>query len=387
MSEHRDFVIMGAGVIGLTAALALHQRGYSVVLLEANAIHTPSSTRVYALNLASQQLFQTLGVWHPISSHATAYERMYVWDAQSHAKIEFDARMLARDQLGVILEEQHLKSALMQQITACAIPILAPWQTTALDVLEDKIIVRNQQQSIQADFLLIADGARSTTRELLRIPMTHWPYQQRAIVATVAVEKPHAQTAYQIFRPQGPLAFLPLADPHHCSIVWSTALPHVESLMALSEEAFAQELAQAFEHRLGKVTILSERHSFPLQMQHVQQYAGTRWAIMGDAAHTIHPLAGLGLNLGLADLSALLSLIDKPFKTTLTRRQLQMYQRQRKYALWQTILFLQGIHRLFTQTLPPIQFMRRMGLKICDRLPLLKRAVIEHAAGLSRSSP
>lgn len=382
MIETVDYIVMGAGVIGLSAALALQQRGHSVLVLEAGALYDKVSKRVYALNLASQELFQHLGIWEKVAPVAAPYERMHVWDAQSSAKIAFDARLLARDRLGVILEEHYLIEALLQQIRERDIPVVTDWETKDLRILDDHVKLCSAQQEFQTAFMLITEGSRSTTRDLLRVPMAQWSYQQRAIVATVRVEKPHAKTAYQVFCPQGPLAFLPMADSQHCAIVWSTAVPHAEALMALPDEDFSQELAAAFEKKLGKVTLLSSRHSFPLQMQHVHQYADTRWAIMGDAAHTIHPLAGLGLNLGLADLTAFLNLLQQQSSAWLSRRALQAYQRQRKSELWQTILFLQGMHRLFTYTNVPSKILRRTGLQICDRLPILKRILIEHASGV-----
>ena len=385
MSSGVDFVVMGAGVMGLCAALAMQQRGHSVMILETGTLETDPNvqvSRAYALNLASQQLLETLGIWDQLLSQSAVYERMVVWDAQSTAKIAFDARMLARDRLGLILEETYLKQTLLDQLRTRNIPVITQWQTKTVQVLEDKVLLHSNTQTVEAAFLLIADGARSQTRALLQIPMTAWPYHQHAIVATVAVENTHANTAYQVFCAQGPLAFLPLQDPHRCAIVWSTAIAHAETLMGLSEMAFIQKLGQAFDYKLGEIESISLRKSYPLHMQHVQQYAGSRWVIMGDAAHTIHPLAGLGLNMGLADLTALLQVMDPKSSALLTPRALRAYQRQRKHELWQMILFLQGIHRLFTQVNVPMKVLRRFGLNICDRLPMLKRVFMEQASGV-----
>ncbi len=385
MSDSVDFVVMGAGVMGLCAALAMQQRGHSVMILESGALETDlnvQGSRAYALNLASQRLLEKLGIWESVTSQIAPYERMVVWDAQSSAKIAFDARMLARDRLGVILEETYLKQALLHEVRARDIPVITNWHTKTLQVLEDKVLLSHADKTWEAGFLLVADGARSATRALLKIPMTTWPYHQHAIVATVRVEASHERTAYQVFCAQGPLAFLPLQDPQQCAIVWSSAIPHVETLMGLSEAAFIQALGQAFEHKLGEMALVSQRKSYPLHMQHVQQYAETRWAIMGDAAHTIHPLAGLGLNMGLADITALLQVMDPKSKVLLTPRALRAYQRQRKHELWQMILFLQGIHHVFTQENVPMKALRRFGLNLCDKLPMLKRVFMEQASGV-----
>ncbi len=385
MSECTDYIVMGAGVVGLCAAIALRQKGYSVVVLESGSLAYPTSdpeSRVYALNQASQALLQHIDVWDKLSHTAMGvYERMQVWDSFGRAKIAFDARMLACDRLGVIIEEAPLKYALIQQARALKITCVEHWKTDAVEELAETMIVRSLDQSWSAAYVIIAEGARSTTRDLLKVPMTTWSYQQHALVAKVAVEKSHAQTAYQVFCAKGPLAFLPLSDPHQCSIVWSSASDHIDHLMTLSEHDFSHELNMAFEHTLGATTLLSARKCFPLQMQHAGQYAGSRWVLMGDAAHTIHPLAGLGLNLGLADISLFLKSIDHlPRPNT---RALRAYQRHRKHEVWQVILFLQSIHVLFTNTHLPIQIMRGLALRLCNHLPILKRVCMEHASGQS----
>ena len=389
MTEVVDFVVVGAGVMGLCAALAIAQRGHTVRILEADQLETgpdAGTSRVYAINVASQQLLNHLGVWEPLSPQMAPYQRMEVWDAHSSAQIDFDARMLAQDRLGVMLLESHLKQALFAQIIARNIPILSKWRCKKIENRPNSIVLHSEQSSCEARFLLIADGARSSVRDLLQIPMTTWPYHQHALVATVAVEKPHQRVAYQVFCAGGPLAFLPMVDAHHCSIVWSSEVSHIQQLMTSSESSFLDALAQAFEYKLGAIKLLTARKSYPLQMQHVQQYVGEHWAIMGDAAHTIHPLAGLGLNLGLADLTAFIALMDKSSsEKRLSSLSLRAYQRQRKYELWQTILFLQAIHGVFTNKTLPGKLLRRVGLSVCDRLPMLKRLFIEQASGVART--
>lgn len=383
MSDCAEFIVMGAGVVGLCAAIALRQKGYSVVVLESGSLAYPSSdpdSRVYALNQASQALLQHIDIWDKLSHTAMGvYERMQVWDSFGQATIAFDARMLACDRLGVIIEEAPLKYALIQQARDLNITCIEHWKTDAVEELAEAMIVRSVDHSWSAAYVIIAEGARSTTRELLQVPMTAWSYQQHAMVAKVAVEKSHARTAYQVFCPKGPLAFLPLADPHTCSIVWSSATHHIEHLMTLSDHEFIQELNTAFEHTLGATTLLSSRKIFPLQMQHAARYAGSRWVLMGDAAHTVHPLAGLGLNLGLADISLFLKSIAHLSRPNV--RALRAYQRQRKHEVWQVILFLQSMHVLFTNAHLPIQIMRGLALRLCNRLPMLKRLCMEHASG------
>jgi len=232
-----------------------------------------------------------------------------------------------------------------------------------------------------AKLLIAADGARSVTRELLGVEVTTWPYHQHALVATVRTEKEHQYTAWQVFNADGPLAFLPMTDPHQCSIVWSTTAAHAQSLRDLPDDEFNQELTQAFAGTLGECHLQSARYQFPLHMRHAQQYTGKHWILMGDAAHSIHPLAGLGLNVGLADVSAWLAILDGGRSATWSAKRLGDYQRQRKHAVWQTIMLMEGLKMLFTNPLPPVVAMRGIGLSICNSMPILKRIFIEQAAG------
>jgi 2-octaprenylphenol hydroxylase len=230
---------------------------------------------------------------------------------------------------------------------------------------------------------MIADGANSPTRKKLDVPLTTWSYNQEALVATVSTEKPHQKTAYQVFNPDGPLAFLPLSNPNHCSIVWSTKPSRAQNLLKLNDDAFSSQLTQAFAERLGQVRLESARHQFPLQMRHVKHYVGKNWVLLGDAAHTIHPLAGLGLNVGLADISSWLHHLDSSkSKGHLTSMNLlRAYQRERKFVVWQTILLMEGFKHLFSNSHRPITTLRGIGLRFCNEVSPLKRLFIQHAAG------
>ena len=384
MNTAFDIVIIGGGVVGLSAAIAMRQRHFSVAIVDTGSLtvdpNTPNA-RVYALNQASQRLLSTLGAWSRIEpSHQSPYLQMHVWDAASGAHIDFDARMVGTEHLGIMMEESVLKHALLEEATALGIALFPEQTVTALQMAPDGMSLKTPTAHWKTRLLMVADGAMSKTRELLGVTLTTWPYHQDAIVATIQTEKSHQHTAYQVFTSGGPLAFLPLTNPHHCSIVWSTS--HAKSLMALNDEAFARALTQAFESKLGTCDLLSARHLFPLHMRHANRYSGPGWLLMGDAAHTMHPLAGLGLNVGLADLSSWLSCLDAN-KTAYSNRTLGAYQRQRKHAVWQTIALMGGLKTLFANPLPPIVALRGFGLNACNRWSPLKRLLIQHAAGLS----
>jgi 2-octaprenylphenol hydroxylase len=382
-----DVVVIGGGIVGLTAALAMAARDYSVAIIEAGSL-TPSTmpdSRVYAINHSSKELLQQLGVWVLLDpARCAPYQRMHVWDAATSASIDFDAQSIASPDLGAILEESVIKKALLDKIaTTLHITCFPSQRVSNVKDVDHGICITSGEHTWTAQLLLIADGGQSPTRTLLNIPITTWPYHQHAVVASVSTEKAHNHTAYQVFNEEGPLAFLPLVDPHHCSIVWSTTPARAKQLTTIDESSFNQELKEAFANTLGEVHLQSPRHSFPLIMRHIKQYVGKNWMVLGDAAHTIHPLAGLGLNLGLADVSAWMACMEQGGPRNFTLKMLRSYQRQRKYEVWKLIVLMGGLKTLFANPLPPIAALRGMGINVCNHLTPLKRLFIEHAAGKS----
>lgn len=391
MSQQFDVAVIGAGVVGLSAALAMALRGFSVALIDAGTMAvnaTKPDARVYAINQASQDLLQQLGVWPYLQhSRVSPYRQIYVWDAANGADIEFDARMIAAEYLGTIIEESVLKQALLQRLNLQkkGLTLFANTKVRQIDVAEDCIRVTDDKFHCQAQLLMIADGGHSPCRQLLQLPLTSWSYHQEALVALVKTERAHQQTAYQVFNREGSLAFLPLTDETRCSIVWSTTPTHAKALMALDDGAFSKELTRTFAAKLGETEVQGGRYQFPLTMRHAQQYTGSRWLLLGDAAHTIHPLAGLGLNIGLADVATWLSCLDQGNRQLTAKKILGAYQRQRKHAVWQMIAIMDGLKTLFTNPLPPVVALRGMGLRLCNRFSPIKRLFIAEAAGKQRS--
>lgn len=385
MSNSFDVIVVGGGVVGLSAAIAMSQYHFSVGLIDAGLLTATTSEpdpRVYAINRASQSLLQKLEAWDDLDlTRSSPYRHMHVWDAATDAHIDFDARMIADDRLGTIIEECIIKQALLQRLTKQEIKTFSQSRITAISHLPGGIEISDGSKTWQAKLLIIADGAMSATRQLLEVPLTTWSYHQQAIVSLIRTEKPHQATAYQVFNPDGPLAFLPLADPHQCSIVWSTTTSHAKALMTLPDDQFATHLETAFAKKLGHCEVLDKRHQFPLHMRHAKQYTGPHWLLMGDAAHTIHPLAGLGLNIGLADLAAWIKHLDADKTKAWSNKTLGAYQRERKHAVWQMIALMEGLKTLFANPLPAVATLRGLGLQACNHLLPLKRLFIEQAAG------
>lgn len=386
MHNLADIIVVGQGVVGLSAAIAMRDLGFSVINLDANHEFTQNKStisRIYAINNASIELFKKINVWrHLTKTQISAYNRMHVWEAKYGAEIEFDSRICASDKLGVMLEEADLKQALFKEASTKEILFINNYQVENVIDDENKITVYNSQnEALSAKLLIIADGAKSSLRDKLGVKITTWPYNQNAIIANVSTTKSHNQTAYQVFTEDGPLAFLPQNDNLHCSIVWSVPPEKAKTLINDNEKIFTDKINNVFNNKLGEITLKSERYQFPLQMRHTQQYSGKHWVLMGDAAHTIHPLAGLGLNVGLADLSTWIFELKKNNLTLTADKALKSYQRQRKHALWQIIALMQTLHVLFTQKTPIIAKITSLGLNILNNLTPLKRLIIQQASG------
>jgi 2-octaprenylphenol hydroxylase len=385
-SPSYDVIVVGGGIVGLSAAIAMNQRGFSVALLDAGSLTVDTAgidSRVYAINNASQSLLQTLGAWDYLDkTRVSPYNHMHVWDAANAAHIDLDARMVGMDRLGTILEESIIKEALLKCISQQAIHMFPDSKVVEVQANSEAVCLKDANSAWQAKLLIIADGAASVTRQLLGVAVTSWPYHQQAIVTTVHTEKPHERTAYQVFNQDGPLAFLPLADAHQCSIVWSTISTRAEKLLNLHEEKFAEQITNAFAAKLGQCTVMGKRYQFPLHMRHAKQYCGARWLLMGDAAHTIHPMAGLGLNVGLADLAAWNKSLDMNQDKRWSSRMLNTYQRERKYHVWQMIALMEGLKMAFSNPLSPATMLRGLGLRVFNSVLPLKKLVIGKAANV-----
>lgn len=372
-----EILVAGGGIVGLTAALVMRQAGYEVLVADKSM--SPIK-RVYAINPASIALLNQVNAWQRLKTPSlSAYQKMYIWDQITRANLSFDARTLGKSELGFMIEEQDLKQALLLECERQSIKILSI-ELTNINEENDSIIVSSDTKSISAQFLLITDGANSKLRQQLNVPITTWPYHQHALVATIRTEKPHQQTAYQVFTPDGPLAFLPLIDPHQCSIVWSTSSTKAKALIDLAASKFNTLLGDTFEHQLGTCELVNERHCFELIMRHAKQYTGKRWALMGDAAHTIHPLAGLGLNLGLGDVTCWNQSI-KP-NQPITEQMLARYQRSRKSEVWQIIGLMESLKFVFSHPLAPIQALRQIGMNALEHFTPLKRLIMGFAANI-----
>jgi 2-polyprenylphenol 6-hydroxylase len=405
-----DVLVVGGGVVGAAMALALAQgpatqaadpsgprddgstgERLRVALLERTppAPFDPrgeADLRVFAVNRASQRLFESLGVWPAmVSRGVNPYQAMEVWDARSPGRIRFEAAEVGEPDLGSIVENRVIQWTLWEALEAAGVERICPAGLSWLQVMQDGVDAElDDGRTVHAALVVGADGARSRVRSLAGIGLDSTRYGQRAVVANVRTGEHNQATAWQRFLPSGPLAFLPLADGRS-SIVWSTDAEAAERLLALDDAGFCAELGAAFEWRLGPVTATGPRASFALTGSQARHYVRPRIALVGDAAHTIHPLAGQGANLGFADVAALAQvLLSRPGRDPGDLRGLRTYERMRRGENWLMMRAMEGFSTLFGSGLPPVEIARGLGLSLADRLPAIKNGFLRRALGGGR---
>jgi ubiquinone biosynthesis UbiH/UbiF/VisC/COQ6 family hydroxylase len=389
-APERDFdvLVVGAGMVGAATALMLARKRFRVAVVEREVLsrlkppsaEDPFDLRVSAVSPASRALLARLGVWPALDPQRICdYREMRVWHEGGRAEMHFDSALLAAPDLGSIVENRLLQSALLQQLAA--LPGVELFGGSALQSIErdgDGLWLHTGRgERLGARLLVAADGRGSAVRELLGLPVWGGSYRQRAIVVNVDTERPHRHTAWQRFLHTGPLAFLPLANGQ-CSIVWSADDDRAEALMALDDAAFRAELGAAFEHRLGAITACSQRAAFDLGWHVAERWLDERVLLIGDAAHGVHPLAGQGVNLGFGDVD-LLDRLLQPGQDPWQRRHLRRFERQRKSETFAASQLFSALKRIYGQSRPALSGLRDLGMSLVDREVMLKRWIITNA--------
>lgn len=380
--------VVGGGCVGLTLALGLVKANISVVVIDAAAKQVlpkaDYALRVSALSLASQALFESLNVWPEIiAQRAQAYTHMDVRDQDSFGKIAFNSTDLDLPQLGHIVENDIIRYALIKELENHSQATLM-FDTHYQQIHQsdnDVFITLDSGEPIIAKLLVAADGANSAIRKQFNLPISFKDYDHNAIVATIKTTEVHNNTARQIFLPTGPLAFLPLPDEHSHSIVWSTSPEHCEQLLAMNNTEFNKAVMAAIDGQCGLCDVQSERAAFALKMRYAQKWVSGKVVLMGDAAHTIHPLAGLGMNLGLKDAAYLIELLSSQQGEFASERLLRDYERTRKLDAQKHIAMMQSLKELFAGANPFKKLVRGVGLTLVDNLGPLKHLFAKQAIG------
>ena len=392
--EDFDVVIVGGGIVGLSAACLLAPMVKRIALVNQSPASAWSAEsdyglRVTAVNLASQKLLTEIGVWKDIQQmRCTPYHDMVVWQSLSEAEVHFSANTTGHTSLGAIVENNVLVQALTLRLKSLTnVSCYEPSSMQNFSELSDNSVLielenaEGQRQRLTSRLLIGADGVHSKVRSCAGIATARQDYQQSGVVCTVLTEKSHENTAWQCFSEEGPLALLPLAAKQ-CSIVWSLDTAVAKQMLALSEDDFNARLSAASEYRLGGLQIASKRVSFPLSGSQANEYVGRRVVLLGDAAHAIHPLAGLGLNLGLEDLRCLQQLIQSSDRELGSERILQRYQRARKTENSAMQKSLEAIDKLFRQPQPWLRQLRSLGFSASNHCKPIKMAFMRRALGI-----
>ncbi|MCQ2028041.1 2-octaprenyl-3-methyl-6-methoxy-1,4-benzoquinol hydroxylase [Stutzerimonas zhaodongensis] len=398
-----DLIIVGAGMVGSTLALALRDAGLSIKLIDAGPLEiqpcAPSDTfepRVSALSAASQRILERVGAWAGITHRrASPYTDMHVWDGSGTGQIHFSAASVHADVLGHIVENRVVQDSLLDVLKDDGSVELLP--NARLEQLQRSergwSLTLSDGKQVEATLVVAADGANSAVRRLAGCETREWDYLHQAIVTSVRCANSNQQTAWQRFTDEGPLAFLPLqkeGDSHWCSIVWSVTETEAQRLMALDDAAFRHALGRAFEFRLGDVLDADPRLCIPLRQRHAKRYVQHGLALIGDAAHTIHPLAGQGVNLGLLDAAVLAEVLIAAIargEQLGDPRVLSRFERRRMPHNLAMMAAMEGFERLFQADPLPLRWLRNAGLKGIQALPEAKALFVRQALGLSGDLP
>ena len=409
MKNGFHILVIGGGMVGAcVAALVASNRHFAdlrIAVLEANPPSLPPpdavddiDLRVSAVSRASERILSEIGAWQLIPrQHVCAYDDMSVWDAEGKPRgpgsIHFSASESGEPNLGYIVENRRV----LWSIYDCAAfrnrVTLLRGELSGLEFEDDRATaILSDGRRIDAALIVGSDGSGSLSRKLAGIQTRGWEYDQRAFVTHVRTEHPHARTAWQRFLPNGPIAFLPLADGRS-SIVWTTTPEHAERLVSDAPEQVAKELALAIDGTLGNVELAGPRGQFPLRLTHARDYCRERFVLVGDAAHAIHPLAGQGVNLGFLDSAALLEVLAEELNGGLPaaaigeRRVLRRYERWRKSENAMALGLVDGLNKLFGSRADTLGWARRTGLSVLDGSMLAKRFLMGRALGISGAAP
>jgi 2-octaprenyl-6-methoxyphenol hydroxylase len=389
-----DVLISGGGMVGLPLGLALAQGGLKTVIADAappaKVLDPNFDGRVSALAYASVRMLTALGVWPALAPNAQPIREILVTDGQagkpaSPFSLHFDAQEVGAESLGHIAENRHIRAALFQAVASCAnLELMAPAAVKSLTVEAGRAVARLASgDEISATLVIAADGRDSPLRAEMGVQTIGWSYPQTGIVVTVEHERPHNGVAYEHFLPSGPFAILPMTG-NRSSLVWTEAKTKAPALLALDEAGFNEELACRFGSHLGETKSAGLRWSYPLSFHLARDFVRPRFALAGDCAHGIHPIAGQGLNLGLKDAAALAEVLldagrlgrDIGALDTLKR-----YERWRRFDSFALAASTDALNRLFSNDIAPLRHLRDLGLGIVDSIGPARRFFMRHAGG------
>lgn len=384
-----DCIVVGGGMVGAASALSLAELGLRIAVIEQRApspfaSEQPYDMRVSAISLASQHVLQQLGAWRQIEAwRVCPYRRLGVWEQES-SYIEFNAKEIEQPYLGHIVENRLIQLALWQQLQSHEnITLFCPETVVGIQQSEMHAQVELSSQSLQGKIVIGADGAHSKVRALSHIGSTGWDYDQAAMLVNVTTEQTQQDITWQQFFPSGPVALLPLPE-NNASLVWYHKKEEIKRLTALSNEQLQQEILRYFPKRVGQI-VVQNKAAFPLTRRHANQYVKNRVVLVGDAAHTINPMAGQGVNLGFKDVNALQQVIASAMADEHvwhSANTLRAYQQKRRLDNLLMMSTMDGLYMSFSHISPMAKFARNFSLSLVDKLPRVKRKALAYACGI-----
>jgi 2-octaprenyl-6-methoxyphenol hydroxylase len=395
MKHDYDIIISGAGMVGLTMALAVARLGLKVAVIEKSLLPAQLDPhfdgRVSAIALGSKYIMEGIGAWEGMAPYAEPILDIRVTDGHTPVFLHYDHREVGDDPFGYIVENRYIRHALQTVVVQHAdITVI---QNAGLEGFRNEegcaVCTIAGKGELRCALFIGAEGKQSPTRALAGIKITEWDYGQTAIVCTIAHEKSHQGLAQERFLPQGPFAVLPMQH-NHSSLVWVEPTDRAPIYTELSDEECIQEITERVGDYLGKLSLVGKRFTYPLSLSHARAYIGERLALIGDAAHAMHPIAGQGVNVGFRDVAVLAELIGKQREAGLdigAEDVLTHYQRWRRFDNVAMLGSTDGLNRLFTNNLIPIKLIRDFGLWAVGAAPPLKRFLMRHAMGLVGDLP
>ena len=390
-----EITVVGAGVVGSSLACLLSKQGIKVTLLDRGSPLSISKSsilqdRTLALNLSSIDLFKELSIWSELKKRSTPLKRMFVWDSEGSSPLEFVAEEIKKKELGCIISNNTILKSLCKHIQdSPEITLRQQTELSGIDLNEkDASVYFEGGERINSKLIIGADGINSTLRKKAKIKTRTWSYDQRAFVAGLKTEKFHDYTAWQVFTPKGPIAFLPfdLIEGSNISLVWSAEIEYAEKLQKLSQKEFIKELEDKTEQILGRIDLKTDIRSFPLNQLHAKNYFSERMVLVGDSAHSFHPLAGQGLNIGLSDVTSLCEVLIRARRKGLdigSERTLKDYERSRKIPNLTMAAMMELFKEGFETSDPWIKLARNFAFNMATKSNTLKKRVIKEAAGIT----
>ena len=385
-----DLAIIGGGLVGASLALALQgearARGWQISLIEPFAPgegYQPSyDARSTALSYGTRLIYQRLGLWQAIAERAEPIRQIHVSDRGRFAAARLSAAEEGVPALGYVVENAWLGQCLWQALDQQVVSWRSPAQVARLDALENGYrLTLDDESSLECDLAILADGGRSGLREQLAIGVSHRPYGQSALIANISPQDDHQGLAFERFTEDGPMAMLPLADKR-CALVWTRPTADAERLLRLDEARFLDELQQAFGYRLGALRQVGARHLYPLTLTEAEEQVRSHLVVLGNAAHSLHPIAGQGYNLSLRDTLALAETLLASSAPLGDLATLQGYLQRQRVDQQLTVGFSDQVTRLFSSGQPLLAAGRGLGLLGLDLLPPAKRWFARQAMGL-----